>query len=313
MGQQLPILTWSNKLFFLFAVLFFTNSIFAQTDTTSIHLSDTTQIDTVVVVKPFTDSFFISYDLQKLQKAPASQQWYLKIKDKPSLHVNKPVERKVTVEKWFFFLLLGQLLLIIAIKKAYPLAFSQITEAVISDAEFREMIESSGDVWSMPKLLPSVIILIHLSIVAHLFLLFFDFPTIDSGFMSYIKIFSAATIVFVFQKITKEIFGYIFDAGSIIKIYNLEQKSLNFLIAMAALPVSAFFYYNSGTDNKQIFIYMTGAVFALQMIYNIIRLSLRREVAGVRTSIFTFSYLCAFEVLPVLVGLKILKNIFMNG
>lgn len=201
---------------------------------------------------------------------------------------------------WCFFILL----LLIIFKYSYPLQYFLINRAWYSSLSFREFYDTQTDVFKGSKFFAWFIISQVFSIGVFI-LIRVNFKDIQYNNLSLAFIISAGVIsIFILNQWMKFLFSFAFQQMSLSKDYAIIFRINAFLVTLVLMPLILFVYFTNVTEFQQ----SVGLILliALLLIYglSLLKFSFSGLFAETQSSLFLILYLCAFEVLPLLVLIK---------
>jgi hypothetical protein len=201
---------------------------------------------------------------------------------------------------WCFFILL----LLIIFKYSYPLQYFLINRAWYSSLSFREFYDTQTDIFKGSKFFAWFIISQVFSIGVFI-LIRVNFSNIHYNDISLALIVSAGVIsIFILNQWMKFLFSFAFQQMSLSKDYAIIFRINAFLITLLLMPLILFVYFTNVTEFQQ----SVGLILliALLLIYglSLLKFSFSGLFAETQSSLFLILYLCAFEVLPILVLIK---------
>lgn len=204
------------------------------------------------------------------------------------------------VMAWSFFILI----LLIIFKYSYPLQYYLINRAWYSSLSFREFYDTQTDVFKGSKFFAWFIISQVFSIGVFI-LIRVNFKDINYPDITLAALVSAGVIsIFILNQWMKFLFSFAFQQISLSKDYAIIFRINGFLITLILLPLILFVYYT----NIAVFQQSVGLILliALLLIYglSLLKFSFSGLFAETQSSLFLILYLCAFEVLPILVLIK---------
>ena len=201
---------------------------------------------------------------------------------------------------WCFFILL----LLIIFKYSYPLQYFLINRAWYSSLSFREFYDTQTDIFKGSKFFAWFIISQVFSIGVFI-LIRVNFKEIHYNDISLALIISAGVIsIFILNQWMKFLFSFAFQQMSLSKDYAIIFRINAFVVTLVLMPLILFVYFTNVTEFQQ----SVGLILliALLLIYglSLLKFSFSGLFAETQSSLFLILYLCAFEVLPILVLIK---------
>lgn len=201
---------------------------------------------------------------------------------------------------WCFLILI----LLIIFKYSYPLQYYLINRAWYSSLSFREFYDTQTDIFKGSKFFAWFIISQVFSIGVFI-LIRVNFKEIHYSDLSLALLVSGGVIsIFILNQWMKFLFSFAFQQSSLSKDYAIIFRINAFLITLVLMPLILFVYFTNVTVFQQ----SVGLILliALLLIYglSLLKFSFSGLFAETQSSLFLILYLCAFEVLPILVLIK---------
>lgn len=201
---------------------------------------------------------------------------------------------------WCFFILI----LLIIFKYSYPLQYYLINRAWYSSLSFREFYDTQTDIFKGSKFFAWFIISQVFSIGVFI-LIRVNFKEIHYTDLILALMVSAGVIsIFILNQWMKFLFSFAFRQMSLSKDYAIIFRINAFLVTLILMPLILFVYFTNVTVFQQ----SVGLILliALLLIYglSLLKFSFSGLFAETQSSLFLILYLCAFEVLPILVLIK---------
>lgn len=252
---------------------------------------DTFRKDTLVPQK------FVAYDLNIYRNSKANIRKSLQASNNPP---RRPYLNNWFVLAWCFFILI----LFIIFKYTYPLQYYLINRAWYSSLSFREFYDTQTDIFKGSKFFAWFMISQVFSLGIFV-LIRVNFKTIyyDNWLLALI-VSGGVIAIFILNQWLKFIFAYAFQQMSLSKDYAIIFRINAFLVTILLLPIILFIYFT----NIPLYQQAVGLILlvSLLIIYglSLIKFSFSGLFAETQSSLFLILYLCAFEVLPILVLIK---------
>ncbi len=258
---------------------------------------DTTSVMDSLVRDTLVPQKFIGYDLNIYRNSKANIRKSLLASHNPPLRKNMD---NWFVLAWCFCILV----LMVFFKYTYPLQYFLINRAWYSSLSFREFYDTQTDIFKGSKFFAWFIIS-QIFAVGVFILIRINFKELYFGNFLLASIVSSGVIaVFILNQWMKFLFAYAFRQISLSKDYAIIFRINAFLITMILLPVMLFVYFT----NIPVYQQAIGLIIlvALVVIYglSLLKFSISGLFAETQSSLFLILYLCAFEVLPIIVLIK---------
>ncbi|MDI1234916.1 MAG: DUF4271 domain-containing protein [bacterium] len=201
---------------------------------------------------------------------------------------------------WCFFVLL----LLIIFKYSYPLQYYLINRAWYSSLSFREFYDTQTDVFKGSKFFAWFVISQVFSIGVFV-LIRVNFKEIKYADITLALLVSAGILsIFILNQWMKFLFSFAFRQMSLSKDYAIIFRINAFLITLVLMPLILFTYFS----NMPVLQQSVGLILliSLLLIYglSLLKFAFSGLFAETQSSLFLILYLCAFEVLPILVLIK---------
>lgn len=253
---------------------------------------------TTIVKKPLTwrqDTAFMN-----LLKIP-----YIKKKSQPVL---RDGDLRMTVNKdWLFYALAGIILLTAVIKQLFPKYFTNLF-MLLFEASFRQKQRREQ---LMQETLPSLLMNILFILAGGLFVALISdyYGWISTGFW-WLVLYSVTilALVYVFKYMVIQFTGWVFNAKEPASTYSFIVFLINKIIGVALLPLLLLLAFSKG-QVWDIAVTLAACVVILLLIFRyIISLRVIRGALNINPLHF-FIYLCAVELMPMLIIYKVLFNL----
>lgn len=268
------------------------------------HTSDTNSTSSVVldpgiVIENSSNPFNITRDNSKsFVKKPGSSSSSKKLK--PQKDKRAPINTK------FIFWVIIFIIFLFAILINYKRPFILKSYRGILNENYLKLIkreENNG--YSL--FFMSLYFIFLLSISVFIYLLLFKYKNINIGLSGYIYLFLTLVGVYLIRWLVMKFLGYIFEIKQLTSKYFFFIIYYNILFGICLVAINVIFAF--GNDVIATYSYYLGLIIFLSLL-------LIRYVRGLILSIqykFLFKvqfilYLCAVEIAPVFISLKILSN-----
>ncbi len=252
---------------------------------------DTIKKDTLVIQK------FVGYNRTIYKNSKANIRKSLQSSSNPPVRPNLD---NWFVLAWCFFVIV----LIIIFKYSYPLQYHLINRAWFSSLSFREFYDTQTDIFKGSKFFAWFVISQIFSVGVFILIRFSFKSIVYSDIVLALMVSGGIILIFILNQWLKFIFAYAFQQPSLSKDYAIIFRINAYSIALILLPVLLFIYFT----NQIGLLHSVGLILMvfLLLIYGIslLRFSFSGLFAETQSSIFLILYLCAFEVLPILVLVK---------
>jgi len=226
---------------------------------------------------------------------------------------NNPPKRKNLNNGLIFFWIVFILVLMIIFKSVYSLQYSLINKAWYNKLFYREFYETQTSVFKGSKFLTWFIISNTIS-VAIMILIKLHYPEIiNNELLMALKILGITIGFFVFIQFLKFLFSFSFQQPMLNHDYAIIFRMIFYVGCLALLPLLALFYYSNIFDYQYFIVYFLIGFILLVYSLSIVKFSFSGLFNNNQSSIFLILYLCSFEILPLLVLIKIVTKLIFNG
>ena len=212
---------------------------------------------------------------------------------------------------FLFYILVGVVLLLAIIRQLFPKYFQNMLRLMFQ-ASFRQK-QTREQLMQEP--LPSLLMNILFVIVGGLFiaLLAENYHWLNVSFLK-LALYSITilALVYIFKYIVILFTGWAFQVRESASTYGFIVFLVNKVIGLTLLPLLLLFAYSTG-NFQEITITIAGSVVAFLFLFRyIISLTVIRSTLNIHPIHF-FIYLCAVEIVPMLIIYKILFNYIGNS
>ena len=256
----------------------------------------------VTPVKPLTWSEDTAF--QNLLKLP-----YIKKDIQPLLRNGDP--HLPQNKDYLFYLLVGIVLLVAIIKQLFPKYFSNLFR-LLFEASFRQKQKREQ---LMQETLPSLMMNILFIIVGGLFIAILanTYNWLHTSFW-WLIIYSITVLalVYIFKYIVIQFTGWVFNAKEPASTYSFIVFLINKIIGVALLPLLLLLAFSSGSIWDITMTIATSVIILLFLFRYILSLTIIRSTLNINPLHF-FIYLCAVELMPMLIIYKVLFNYIGNS
>ncbi|QEC67952.1 DUF4271 domain-containing protein [Panacibacter ginsenosidivorans] len=280
-----------------------TDSLFAD-DSLLKGLSDSLTVDSAAIAIPAEIKKPLSWlqdtAFMNLLKIP-----YIKKKIQPVLHdgdLRMPLNND-----YLFYALAGIILLVAIIKQLFPKYFANLFR-LLFEASFRQKQRREQ---LMQETLPSLLMNILFILVGGLFIALLSnyYGWLRTGFW-WLVLYSITilALVYMFKYIVIQFTGWVFNARESASTYSFIVFLINKMIGVLLLPMLLLLAFSSGEVWDITVTIAAGVVILLLIFRYIISLRIIRGALNINPLHF-FIYLCAVELMPMLIIYKVLFNL----
>lgn len=226
---------------------------------------------------------------------------------------NNPPIRKNLNNGLIFFWIVFILVLMLIFKSVYSLQYDLINKAWYNKLFYREFYETQTSVFKGSKFLTWFIISNTISLAIMILLKLYYPEMIKNEFLMALKVLGITILFFIFIQFLKFLFSFSFQQPMLNHDYAIIFRMNFYIGCLALLPILALFYYGNIFDFQYFIIYFLIGFILLIYSLSIIKFSFSGLFNNNQSSIFLILYLCSFEILPLLVLIKIVTKLIFNG
>ncbi|HEY0298668.1 MAG TPA: DUF4271 domain-containing protein [Arachidicoccus sp.] len=204
----------------------------------------------------------------------------------------------------FFFCLLGVLLIVGLIRLFFPKYFRQVFQFILQPRVRKKNLRDSNNA---ENVVPSVLLNLVFVITAGLCIVQLakrDF-SVENDWKYWLFGATAITVIYLVKYTVIKISGWVFNAVAAASTYNYVVFSINKILGIILIPIIILATYGSSGIVSMIYSASSIVVVALLAYRYIASFILMRGNLRVSTFHF-FLYLCAIEILPLLILYKVL-------
>lgn len=203
-----------------------------------------------------------------------------------------------------FYTFLGLLTLFGIIRTWFPKYSKQITHFLIQPNLRRKQSKESANI---NNILPSVLFNFLFVISSSLFIgQLIKKQTRETSFWS-ICLYSAIaiTLIYLIKYIVIKLSGWLFNAPAAASTYNYVVFSINKIIGILLIPLTILIAYSGSNDTSSLYT-LTGIMIACLFLYRYISSFILIRGSLNVTAFHFFLYLCAVEIIPLLIVYKVI-------
>ncbi|MEP6844644.1 MAG: DUF4271 domain-containing protein, partial [Panacibacter sp.] len=229
---------------------------------------------------------------------------YIKKKNQPALRNG---DIRVPVNKdYLFYALVGIVLLLAIIKQLFPKYFASLFrlmfEASFRQKQRREQLMQE----TLPSLLMNILFLLTGGLFIALLANYYGWLQTSLWLLALYSV-TVLALVYMFKYMIIQFTGWVFNAGESASTYSFIVFLINKMIGVALLPLLLVLSF-SGGKVWDITITIAASVIIILLLYRfIISLRIIRGTLNINPLHF-FIYLCAVELMPMLIIYKVLFN-----
>ena len=226
---------------------------------------------------------------------------------------NNPPLRKNLNNGLIFFWILFILVLLLIFKSVYSLQYELINKAWYNKLFYREFYETQTNVFKGSKFLTWFIISNTISVAVMILLKLYYPEMIRNELIMALKVLGLTISFFIFIQFLKFLFSFSFQQPMLNHDYAIIFRMIFYIGCLALLPILALIYYSNIFDYQYFIVYFFIGFVLIVYALSIIKFSFSGLFINNQSSIFLILYLCSFEILPLLVLIKIVTKLIFNG
>lgn len=248
----------------------------------------------------FVDSLVKSYQIYNLD----FQTWAKKFIKRTDQEGQGKLKKRG--ESWIIFTVLLLILTFALLKNIFPKEISLIFNTFYNQKVLSQ-IPNGGQLFSTWSFI-SLNLLFGFTIGMFLFLAgrFFNSPHTVDGLKWYLMLSGLIILLFALKITVLRFLGYILEVQRIVKIYVSMLYVVYFFSAILFLPL-VFSFSLTSVAKSGILLYAGMVMVALIIAYQLVRVSINMLSQSPFPKSYLFIYLCALEICPILVLIKVLR------
>lgn len=258
--------------------------------------------DTLVKKDTLTPEKFTPYDKQIYRNSKANLRKSLASSSNPPIRKN--------LNNWIVFVWgLLIVLLIIFFKSNFPLQYRLLNKAWYSHISFNEFFDTQTSVFKNSKFFTWLIISLTISMGVYIVIKSGSFDIRLNEFALIGLICLAVIVLFTANQWLKNVFAFSFYQPGLSHDYAIIFRIQAYVASLILLPVIMMIYYN-GSWNMSIVITVVLIVYII-LVYavSLIKFIFSGRFLQNQSNFILILYLCAFEILPLLVLVKSITNL----
>jgi hypothetical protein len=258
--------------------------------------------DTFIVKDTLTPEKFIPIDKQIYRTSKANLRKSLASSNNPPFRKN--------LNNWIVFVW-GLLIVILVIffKTNFPLQYRLLSKAWYSHISFNEFFDTQTSVFKNSKLFTWLIISLTISMGVYIVIKAnnIDLKVGEASLIGLICV--SVMLLFTANQWLKNVFAFSFSQPGLSHDYAIVFRIQAYIASLFLLPVLMMIYYN-GSWNLDIVITVVLIVYIL-LVYaaSLIKFIFSGRFLQNQSNFILILYLCAFEILPLLVLVKSITNL----
>lgn len=206
---------------------------------------------------------------------------------------------------WVMVIIVLSVMIIGYLFSAFNSRFVAVVKAFFT-ARFAEQLSREEHSLSHPS---SVFLSLNFLMTSSLFILLaiysFDNSFIPFSFPYYLLVFGIVLAIYFIKIITLKILGFIFDKTHVVNEYIFITYLVNQVVGIAFIPVIIFVAYGQPSF-VNVFVYIGISLFALEFLIRVGKGAFAVLSSGEVTLFYLLLYLCTLEILPLLLGWKLI-------
>ena len=211
---------------------------------------------------------------------------------------------------WVFIVTLFLLVLIVISKYRDPKGFAASLGQVLDLRIYRQMLADSKQLYAGNNIRYFLFSTTALSLLISISLGLAGFDLLENDYRLFLLVFLGVVVVFVLKYLLHQLLADMLEMDAF-GFSNIQYSILyNFFLAVVMMPVILVTYYNKaffGTDMNILYLYGY-LFFGLLIIRMLVNMVLNKSYFPFSV-FYLFIYLCVLEILPLLVGIKVVLNI----
>jgi hypothetical protein len=207
--------------------------------------------------------------------------------------------------EWMFFVFLTLFFILAWVRKEYPRRYSRLIKSFVSQQSMFQVMREELVYSHRASIALTFVFVFSASIFLTLVGMFFGYSWSYSPekFMQFIIWTGFIVAVYLIRWIASGLFAFLIEEKNYLRTHLFLISINNKVMGLILLPLSLFAAYLSLETGKKI-IYLGIALWALVFFYRILKeIILSREFKI--PQLYFILYLCAFEISPIIIGIKI--------
>lgn len=246
-----------------------------------------------------------SYDTMMTSLAHRNR-FLSKVSDKPYYDIN-PV-RPEQDQDWLLYTVAGVLLLLGIIRAAYVKYFSDLFRAFLNPTLSQRQLKDQLSQSPFPNLLMNVFFVISLGLYLYLLMKRLDYPVDENAWILIPALIVLVGVIYFVKYVVLRFCGWLFGIADLIDAYVFVLYLINKILGILLAPFLVLLAFGK-PDLAYAMLYISLFFIVLLIVYRYIRsYSLVKQYLSF-SKLHFFLYLCAFEVVPVLIITKALLNL----
>lgn len=258
--------------------------------------------DTLVKKDTLTPEKFTPYDKQIYRNSKANLRKSLASSSNPPIRKN--------LNNWIVFVWgLLIVLLIIFFKSNFPLQYRLLNKAWYSHISFNEFFDTQTSVFKNSKFFTWLIISLTISMGVYIVIKSGSFDIRLNEFALIGLICLAVIVLFTANQWLKNVFAFSFYQPGLSHDYAIIFRIQAYVASLILLPVIMMIYYNGSWNMSIVITVVLIAYIILVYAVSLIKFIFSGRFLQNQSNFILILYLCAFEILPLLVLVKSITNL----
>ncbi len=279
-----------------------TSALLSGEDSLSLQMMDSLWKDSAFITDTVFYARFVPYDYTIWRNSKINLRKTLTASKNPPFRKNL---NNYLVVLWAFFITL----LIIFFKANYALQYRLLNKSWYSSISFNEFFSTQTSVFKNSKILTWFIISQCVSLGLYI-VIKSSYKSLGVSDLSLILLISASVILlFVANQWLKNLFAFSFYQPSLSRDYAIIYRIHAYVAALFLVPVLLIIYYNGESNLKTVAIVSMVVYILIVYALSLFKFIFSGRFLQNQSNFILILYLCAFEILPLLVLIKSINNL----
>lgn len=258
--------------------------------------------DTFIIKDTLTPEKFVPYDKQIYRNSKANLRKSLAASSNPPIRKN--------LNNWIVFVWgLIIVILIIFFKSNFPLQYRLLSKAWYSHISFNEFFDTQTSVFKSSKLFTWLIISLTISLGVYIVIKSGRFELKLNEFALIGLICLAVILLFTANQWLKNVFAFSFYQPGLSHDYAIIFRIQAYIASLVLLPIIMMIYYNGSWNMEIVIIVVLIAYILLVYAASLFKFIFSGRFLQNQSNFILILYLCAFEILPLLVLVKSITHL----
>ena len=130
----------------------------------------------------------------------------------------------------------------------------------------------------------------------------------EMNFISFLLVILCVVVVCLVKILSLKILGFVFDKLHVVAEYTFSIFLVNHILGIGLIPIIIFIAYGKQSF-ESVFIYAGIALMAIAFCIRVGKGAISALTSGEVTLFYLFLYLCTLEILPLLLGFKLIEKL----